>query len=125
VEGWKPEIIEQDFKQLSENRLGFKNYFPVAGFFNIHIVYSGREGSRNILLQDEQPLPLAGSGSDGMSEEQLRHLGNFFTGLAKKPGEVLVGLVTGWMSSQLYVHQLLKKRKRYEDPVSLVWQQNS
>jgi len=121
---WKPEIIEQDFKQLSENGIKVLRVFPLwPDFQPIHIVYSGRGEVKYFATKDEQPLPLTGIGSDGMNEEQLKHF-EVFADLAQKHNlKLVVGLVTGWMSGQLYVPPALEGKDIMTDPVSLVWQQ--
>jgi endo-1,4-beta-mannosidase len=121
---WKPGIIEQDFKQLSENGIKVLRVFPLwPDFQPIHIVYAGRGEVKYFATKDEQPLPLTGIGSDGMSEEQLKHF-EAFADLAHKYNlKLVVGLVTGWMSGQLYVPSALEGKDIMTDPVALVWQQ--
>ncbi|NDP28870.1 MAG: hypothetical protein GZ087_15830, partial [Flavobacterium sp.] len=121
---WKPEIIEQDFKQLSENGIKVLRVFPLwPDFQPIHVVYSGGGEVKYYATKDEQPLPQTGIGSDGMSEEQLKHF-EVFADLAQKYNlKLVVGLVTGWMSGQLYVPPALEGKDIMTDPVSLVWQQ--
>ena len=121
---WKPEIVEQDFKQLSENGIKVLRVFPLwPDFQPIHKVYSGQGSVKYIAFKDEQPLPLSGIGSDGMSEEQLQHF-EVMANLAEKHNlKLVVGLITGWMSGQLYVPPALEGVNIITDPEALVWQQ--
>ncbi len=121
---WKPEIIEEDFKQLSQNGIKVLRVFPLwPDFQPIYRVYAGEGVKKYISFKDEQPLPLSGPGSDGMSEEQLQHF-EVLANLAQKYNlKLIVGLITGWMSGQLYVPPALEGRDILTDPESLVWQQ--
>ena len=65
---WRPIIIEQDFKQLSENGIKVLRVFPLWPDFQlIHQVYAGEGAPPYIAFANEQPLPPTGSSS--MSEE--------------------------------------------------------
>ncbi|WP_281865159.1 glycoside hydrolase family 2 TIM barrel-domain containing protein [Flavobacterium sp. GSB-24] len=121
---WKPEIIEKDFKQLSENGIKVLRVFPLwPDFQPLHIVYGGRGEVKYFADKNEQPLPLADNGSDGMSEEQLKHF-EILADLAQKYNlKLVVGLITGWMSGQLYVPPALEGKDIMTDPAALVWQQ--
>ncbi|MBC7888448.1 MAG: cellulase family glycosylhydrolase [Ferruginibacter sp.] len=121
---WKPAIIEQDFKQLSENGIKVLRVFPLwPDFQPIYQVYAGEGTKKYIAFKDEQPLPLSGPGSDGMSETQMQHF-DVLADLAHKYNlKLVVGLITGWMSGQLYVPPALEGKNILTDPESLMWQQ--
>jgi len=121
---WKPEIVEQDFKQLSENGIKVLRVFPLwPDFQPIYQVYGGGGDKKYIATKDELPIPLSGPGSDGMSEQQMQHF-EVFADLARKYKlKLVVGLITGWMSGQLYVPPALEGKNILSDPESLVWQQ--
>jgi len=120
---WKPEIIEKDFKLLSENGIRLLRVFPLwPDFQPIYQVYSGG-GSKKFIGFKDSPLPPAGPGSNGVSEEQLDHF-QVMADLAQKYNlRLIVGLVTGWMSGQLYVPPALEGKNILTDPESLMWQQ--
>ena len=121
---WKPEVIEKDFKQLSENGIKVLRVFPLwPDFQPLQIVYGGRGEIKYFADRNSQPIPLTGEGSDGVSEEQLRHF-ELLADLAQKYHlKLVVGLVTGWMSGQLYVPPALEGKDILTDPAALVWQQ--
>jgi len=121
---WKPEIIEQDFKQLSENGIKVLRVFPLwPDFQPIYQVYAGEGANKYIAFKNELPLPLSGPGSDGMSEAEMQHF-EVMANLAQKYNlKLVVGLITGWMSGQLYVPPALEGKDIMTDPESLVWQQ--
>lgn len=121
---FRPEIIEKDFKQLSENGIKVLRVFPLwPDFQPIYQIYSGGGAKKYIAFKDEQPLPSSGPGSNGMSEEQLRHF-EVLADLAQKYNlKLIVGLISGWMSGQLYVPPALEGRDILTDAESLTWQQ--
>ncbi len=120
---WKPEVIEADFKQLSENGIKYLRVFPLwPDFQPIHQIYSGGGSKKYIFFKDE-PLPLTVAGQNGMSELQLQHFETVAI-LAKKYNlKLVVGLITGWMIGQLYVPPALEGKNILTDPESLLWQQ--
>jgi endo-1,4-beta-mannosidase len=120
---WKPEIVEADFKQLSENGIKVLRVFPLwPDFQPIKQIYSGA-GEKKYITIGDAPLPIIGPGSDGMSEEQLQHF-KVMADLAQKHNlKLVVGLITGWMSGQLYVPPALEGKNILTDPESLSWQQ--
>lgn len=121
---WKPEIVEQDFKQLSENGIKVLRVFPLwPDFQPIYKVYSGQGSVKYIGFKNEQPLPQDGLGSDGMDENQMQHF-EVMADLAKKYNlKLVVGLITGWMSGQLYVPPALEGKNIITDAEALGWQQ--
>lgn len=121
---WRPDVIEKDFQQLSANGIRVLRVFPLwPDFQPIHQIYSGGGTPKYIGFADGSPLPQSGPGSNGMSEEQLQHF-ETLASLAKKYNiKLIVGLITGWMSGQLYVPPALEGKKILTDPESLTWQQ--
>ncbi|MBL7858598.1 MAG: cellulase family glycosylhydrolase [Cyclobacteriaceae bacterium] len=121
---WRPDIIEADFKQLSENGIKVLRVFPLwPDFQPIYTVYSGRGFKKYIAFNDGQPIPLSGVGSDGLSEQEMQHF-EVMADLAQKYNlKLIVALITGWMSGQLYVPPALEGRNILTDSESLAWQQ--
>jgi hypothetical protein len=120
---WQPEVIEEDFKQLSSNGIKYLRIFPLwPDFQPIYQIYSG-EGKRKYIAFKDGPLPFTPAGQNGVSEIQLQHF-ETVAALAKKYKlKLVVGLVTGWMSGQLYVPPALEGKNILSDPISLFWQQ--
>lgn len=121
---WRPEVVDEDFRQLAENGIKVLRVFPLwPDFQPIHNVYGGGGAVKYVGWADEQPLPASGVGASGLSEVQLQHF-EVLAGLAQKHHlKLIVGLITGWMSGQLYVPQALEGRNVLTDPEALVWQQ--
>jgi len=121
---WRPEVIDQDFQQLSANGIKVLRVFPLwPDFQPIYNVYSGEGSLKYIGDKEENPLPLSGPGSDGMSETQLQHFGVLADLAEKHKLKLVVGLITGWMSGQLYVPPALEGKNIITDPIALKWQQ--
>jgi beta-galactosidase len=69
---WLPEIVENDFKQLSENGISVIRIFPLWPEFQpIVQLYSG-EGKEKEIAFSDGPLPPSGAGANGMSEVALQ-----------------------------------------------------
>ncbi|SFQ81023.1 beta-mannanase [Hymenobacter arizonensis] len=121
---WRPAVIDQDFRQLAENGIKVIRVFPLwPDFQPIQKVYGGGGSVKYVGFADEQPLPTAGVGASGVSEEQLRHFEELAALAQKHHIKLIVGLITGWMSGQLYVPPALAGRDLLTDPEALVWQQ--
>lgn len=120
---FRPDVIEKDFKQLSENGIKVLRVFPLwPDFQPIYQIYSANGSRKYIAFKDEQPLPSSGVGANGMSEEQLQHF-EVLANLAQKYKlKLVVGLITGWMSGRLYVPPALEGRDILTDAESLTWQ---
>lgn len=120
---WRPQVVEADFKQLSENGIKVLRVFPLwPDFQPIHQIYAGEGERKYIAFKNGQPLPSTGAAANGMSEEQLDHF-KTMADLAKKYNlKLVVGLITGWMSGQLYVPPALEGKNIITDPESMAWQ---
>jgi hypothetical protein len=120
---FSPEVIENDFKQLSENGIKVLRVFPLwPDFQPIYQIYSASGSRKYIAFKDEQPLPSSGVGANGMCEEQLQHF-EVMVNLAQKYNlKLVVALITGWMSGRLYVPPALEGRDILTDAECLTWQ---
>jgi beta-galactosidase len=120
---WRADVVEADFKQLSENGIKVLRVFPLwPDFQPIHQIYAG-EGKPKYISFKDGPLPLTEAGQNGMSEEQLQHFKTMADLAEKYNLKLVVGLITGWMSGQLYVPPALEGKNILTDPESLTWQQ--
>jgi len=119
---WRPEVVEADMKQISEAGMQMIRVFPIwPDFQPIYQFYSSGGSLKEIRFKDG-PLPGSGPGKDGMSVEMMGHFKEFADLAQKYNIKLVVGLVTGWMSGQLFVPQALEGRKILSDPTSIVWQ---
>ena len=119
---WRPEEVEADMKQISEAGMQVIRVFPIwPNFQPIHQFYSGGGELKEVRFKDG-PLPGTGPGKNGVSVEALAHFRQLADMAQKHNIKLIVGLVTGWMSGQLFVPPALEGRKILSDPTSIMWQ---
>lgn len=119
---WRPEVVEADLKQISEAGMQMIRVFPIwSDFQPIYQFYSAGGSLKEIRFKDG-PLAGSGPGKDGMSLEMMAHFKQFADLAQKYNIKLVVGLVTGWMSGELFVPQALEGRKILSDPTSIMWQ---
>ena len=111
---WRPDVVEADLKQISESGMQIIRVFPIWPDFQPIVQYYSSDGSLKEIRFKDGPLPGSGPGKDGMSLEMLEHFRQFADLAQKYNIKLVVGLVTGWMSGQLFVPQALEVR---ESPV--------
>ena len=119
---WQPDVIDADLKQISEAGMQVIRVFPIwPDFQPIYQFYSGEGALKEVRFKDG-PLSGTGPGKDGVSVEALAHFRQFADIAQKHNIKLIVGLVTGWMSGQLFIPQALEGRKILSDPTSIMWQ---
>jgi hypothetical protein len=119
---WRPDVVEADLKQISEAGMQVIRVFPIwPDFQPIVQFYSGKGSLKEVRFKDG-PLPGTGPGKDGVSVEALARFRQFADLAQKYNIKLIVGLVTGWMSGQLFVPQALEGKKILSDPTSMMWQ---
>lgn len=119
---WRPDIIEADFAKLSAHNVRMLRVFPLwPDFQPIHIAYAGGGAIREYRF-GEDPLPDTPEGQAGVSEEALQKF-QVFCDLARKYDiQLIVGLVTGWMSGRLYAPPALQGLNLLTDPTAIMWE---
>ena len=119
---WRPEVVDADLKQIAEAGMQVIRVFPIwPDFQPIYQFYSGEGALKEVRFKDG-PLSGTGPGKDGVSVEALEHFRQFADMAEKHHIKLIVGLVTGWMSGQLFIPQALEGRKILSDPTSIMWQ---
>jgi len=119
---WRPDVVEADLKQISEAGMQVIRVFPIwPDFQPIYQFYSSNGSLKEIRFKDG-PLSGTGPGKDGVSVEALAHFRQFADLAQKYNIKLVVGLVTGWMSGQLFIPQALEGKKILSDPTALMWQ---
>lgn len=119
---WRYDVVEADMKQISEAGMQVIRVFPLwPDFQPIYQLYSGGGSLKEVRFKD-RPLPATGPGKDGVSQEAVDHFRQLADLAQKYNIKLIVGLVTGWMSGQLFVPPALEGRDILTDPVSLTWQ---
>lgn len=119
---WRPDVVEADLKQISEAGMQVIRIFPLWPDFQPIYQYYSSGGSLKEIRFKDSPLPGTGPGKDGVSEEALNHFRQFADLAQKYNIKLIVGLVTGWMSGQLFVPPALEGKNILTDPTSIMWQ---
>lgn len=119
---WRPDIVDADLKQISDAGMQVIRVFPIWPDFQPIVQYYTGEGALKEIRFKDGPLPGTGPGKNGVSVEMLAHFREFADMAEKHRLKLIVGLVTGWMSGELFVPQALEGRKILSDPVSIMWQ---
>ena len=119
---WRPEIVESDFKKLSDHGVEWLRVFPLWPDFQPITQMRGQGGRPVEIRLGECPLPTDSIGQAGVSAVML---GRFIEccALAEKYGlKLIVGLITGWMSGRLFVPPALDALDPITDAKSIAWQ---
>ncbi len=119
---WDERVVESDLAQLAREGLEVLRVFPLWSDFQPITLLRGFEGRRIEFRHGEDPLPEGQIFQDGVSEEMLDRL-KFLAEVASREGlDLVVGLVTGWMSGRLFVPPGLEGLNPLTDPASIIWQ---
>ena len=102
---WRPEIVEQELATLSRYGTRVMRVFPLWSDFQPLTGDCRAGGSyRSYRFRDNQPLP----NEAGVDEEMMKRFRLFCDMAQKYDIKLIVGIVTGWMSSRQFVRQCLR-----------------
>ncbi len=119
---WRPEVVEEDLRQLAEQGVQVMRVFPLWPDFQPLTRTLGGGGHTVDLRFGEEPLPQTGAGRAGVAEEMMARFRWFADAAALRGIKLLVGLVTGWMSGRLFVPPAFEGKNVLADPECLMWQ---
>ncbi len=113
---WDAEVVARDFAQLAAAGIQVLRVFPLwPDFQPIHTLRGGG-GTFVEVRFGEAPLPVDGPGKCGVDAEMLRRFGIMADLAADHKIDLIVGLVTGWMSGRLFVPPALDGLNPITDP---------
>ena len=119
---WDAEIVEKDFQRLARDRVTTLRIFPLwPDFQPIHLLRAETGIPREYRFAEE-PLPMDSVGQAGVSAEMLERFGELCALADKYSLQLVVGLLTGWMSGRLFVPPALEGLNVLTDPVALMWE---
>ncbi|MBQ7599445.1 MAG: beta-mannanase [Clostridia bacterium] len=117
---WNSEIVEKDFKLLSENGIEVLRVFPLWPDFQplrLHVSSSGSE-----YRFGEDPMPFTEAGACGVDEKMADRF-EIMCDLAEKYNmKLVVGLITGWMSGRVFLPESLVGHNALTDPAVIRWE---
>ena len=118
---WRPDVVAQDLKRLSDAGIQVMRVFPLWPDFQ-PLTQLGTGYGPVEFRHGEAALPDDEAGHAGMSAVALDHFREF-ADLAEQNGlKLIVGLITGWMSGRLFTPPALEGRNVLTDPTAIVWQ---
>jgi hypothetical protein len=119
---WKPEIVENDLKLLSEMGIKVLRAFPLWPDFQPIVLHAGCMNEPREYRLGETPLPDTEGGRAGVSEEMMNRFADFVQMAEKYHLKLIASLITGWMSGRLFVPPAIINRNIMTDPVAIMWQ---
>ena len=119
---WQPQIVSADLAQLAESKLTLLRVFPLWPDFQPLSRLSHTYGDFFEYRHGETSLPDTPVGHAGMDAVMLERF-RFLADEAHRNGlQLIVGLVTGWMSGRLFKPPAFSNINVISDPEALRWQ---
>ncbi len=119
---WNEEAVESDLARLEQHRIRVIRMFPLWSDFQplrMHRQWANLE--RELRLREE-PLPFTEAGQAGIDPIMIDRFQRFCD-LAQKHGlQLIVGLITGWMSGRMHAPEAFEGRNLITDPLVVRWQ---
>lgn len=116
---WRPDIIEQDFRQLLSTGVDTIRVFPLWNEFQPIVLQRGN--GREWVVEDRYIEDIYNAESL-MSASRIQRFDEFVR-IAETCGmKMSVGLITGWMSGRMYYPPILENKLLLSDPLSVFLQ---
>ena len=119
---WDEQTVRDDFRRMAEAGMQVVRDFPNwQDFQPLEMVRKWANLDAELLLHG-RPLPDTPCGRDGIDENQLQRL-RLLCDIAHENGlQLIVGLVTGWMSGVMFLPPAFQERNPITDPLLLKWE---
>ena len=117
---WDAEVVRRDLKLLSENGIQYLRVFPNwRDFQPVKPLYCGGGDFCEYRMEDDT-FPSNPYYLDEIMLQRFHH----FCQIAESSGiQLIVGLLTGWMSGRLFIPSALFEKNLYTDPIALSLEQ--
>lgn len=119
---WRADVVEADFARLEKAKVHVLRVFPLWSDFQPLRMHRGGGGSERELRLREDPLPFTEAGQAGMDEVMVERFGVFCDLAEKYHIQLIVGLVTGWMSGRMHMPEAFAGKNLLADPLVIRWQ---
>ncbi|MBR3594067.1 MAG: cellulase family glycosylhydrolase [Clostridia bacterium] len=120
---WDEKVVIRDLDLLIESNIRVIRMFPLWSEFQpIKNQFAGNHSKRDISI-DDMPKPHTVEAAAGIDPIMISRLDRFLDLCLERGIQVMIGLMTGWMSGKLYVPRALEHANIYTDPTALKWQQ--
>lgn len=119
---WQPDVVDHDFKILAEQGVRVLRVFPLwTDFQPIEQLFKVSNRPEEF-RHGETKLGDTEAGKAGISEEAYAKFEQLVQ-MAESYGiQLIVGLVTGWMSGRMFVPVGLRGRNLLTDPLAIKWE---
>ena len=111
------------FPTAVSKRVSVIRNFPLWPDFQPIVQLYGFRGSEQEIAFADSPLPPTGVGACGVSEAALQKFQTVAELAQKHHLKLIVSLVTGWMSGELFVPPALRGKNLLTEPTALAWEQ--
>ncbi|MBE6626588.1 MAG: beta-mannanase [Ruminococcaceae bacterium] len=119
---WDADVVEKDFKQLSEEGIEVLRVFPLWPDFQPLRLHQSGGSVANEYRHGEEPFPFTEAGKCGVDQVMADRF-EVFCDLAEKYNlKLIVGLITGWMSGRTFVPESLVGRQPLKDHGVMKWE---
>lgn len=117
---WKPSVIENDLKSLSECGIGVLRVFPLWQDFQPLTRLTGTTFSE--YRMGDTPLPNAGAEKYGIDSAMMERFSQFTDIAAKYNMKLIVSLINGWMSGRMFFPQAFSNINPVENTEAVKWE---
>ncbi|MGI5924375.1 MAG: cellulase family glycosylhydrolase [Lentisphaeria bacterium] len=119
---WREDVVRKDFALMAAAGMQIVRVFPRWTDFQPLELLRGHNGRPVELRLHGEVLPATPCGQAGVDEQQLAHFRTLAEIAAEHDMGLIVGLVTGWMSGELYTPPAFAGLNPITDPLSIKWQ---
>ncbi len=120
---WDEAVVRKDFLLMKQTGLKTVRVFPNwRDFQPIEMRFGGCVIPREIMLHGEPISNRTYWGSLGIDEVMIQRFRTMVRFAEEDGLELIVALVTGWMSGEIYTPPALAGRNLFIDPIALKWE---
>lgn len=119
---WDENVVREDFRRLAEIGCNMVRVFPNWRDFQPIEIIRGCLGKGERIRFRGENLPDTPCGRAGVDEEMIRRFRVLAGIAAENKIDLIVGIMTGWMSGTLFVPPALEGLNLFYDPLALKWQ---
>lgn len=119
---WREDVVRKDFALMAAAGMQVVRVFPRWTDFQPLELLRGHNGRPVELRLHGEVLPATPCGQAGVDEVQLARFRTLAEIAAEHDMGLIVGLVTGWMSGELYTPPAFAGLNPITDPLSIKWQ---
>ena len=120
-ENWDIDVIDKDFKIISEYGITHVRVFPLWSYFQPIYALNANDYTVEYSFASE-PLPNTEAGRAGVSETACERFEELCAVAEKYGLKIIVGLITGHMSFRYFAPPALEGKNLVSDPTAIKWE---